>query len=127
MVLMSPSSPVNPFVNGDKFSSLDFNAGTRISVIKVLFPEPLTPVTATKPRRGTSTLNPFRLFALAPKMVSLSLRTRRSGGTTMLLLFVRYAEVNYSCSSGNSSSSWWFPENTTSPPNVPAMGPMSTR
>ena len=79
-MLMSPSSAVNPFVNGDRFSSLAFNAGTRMSVIKVLLPDPLTPVTATKPRRGTSTLNPFRLFALAPKMVSLSLSVRRSGG-----------------------------------------------
>src|SRR6266478_7639705 len=50
--------------------SASVSAGRRHSRIKVLLPEPLTPVTSTRRANGKSTLKPFKLFLRAPLSVS---------------------------------------------------------
>src|SRR5664280_2179907 len=48
----------------------DLSAGRRHSRIRVLLPEPLTPVTRTSRPNGNCTVRSFRLFLLAPLSVS---------------------------------------------------------
>ena len=60
----------------------------------MLFPEPLTPVTATKQRSGNTALNPCKLFALAPLMTIASFDFLLTLGVAISNLPVRYAAVS---------------------------------
>ena len=51
--------------------------------MRVLFPDPLTPVTATSDLKGTSTSNPQRLLVRTSRIVSLSCGGRLCAGMGM--------------------------------------------
>src|SRR5437667_10447372 len=63
-----------PVVRGPWSLSREFRAamraGSRHSRIRVLLPEPLTPVTKTKRPRGKRTVRPLRLFLFASRSAS---------------------------------------------------------
>ncbi len=95
-----------------------------ISLIKVLFPLPETPVTHTNNPRGIFTSIFFRLNCFAPLIMIKVLLCFRTLGISILSFRDRYFPVSesglYMTSSGD-------PTATTSPPWTPAPGPISTR
>ncbi len=91
----------------------------RMSLTSVDFPEPDTPVTATKQPSGKATSTPRRLCSLAPlTTTSLPLAgLRRVAGSGIDSRPVRYAPVSESLLASRSSSG---PETTMCPPCSPA-------
>ena len=95
-----------------------------ISFTNELFPLPDTPVTQVKVPSGILTSIFFRLFCLAPFTVrNLPLPLRLSVGTGIFLLPLRYCPVIERSQAFISST---VPCATTSPPCMPAPGPIST-
>ncbi|CAB4546293.1 unannotated protein [freshwater metagenome] len=96
-----------------------------MSLTRVDFPEPETPVTDTKRPNGISTSISFRLFSFAPLMTSFRFGStgRRCEGISIDLRPDRYAPV---IDSSDAMSSSYEPETTTLPPCSPAPGPIST-
>ena len=95
----------------------------KISFTKELFPEPETPVTQVITPIGILTEIFFRLFSLAPVMLSHPLGPRLTSGTGICFLPLKYCPV---ADSGICIISRAVPWATTSPPWEPAPGPMST-
>ena len=90
-----------------------------------LFPEPDTPVTATKRPRGTSTSIPRKLFSAAPsKWIQPLSSLRRSLGTGIYFLPAKYCPVSDFLFF---STSFGVPAAIISPPNSPAPGPISIK
>ena len=96
----------------------------RISLTSELFPEPETPVTTVMIPSGISTSIFLRLCSLAPFIVSQPVGCLRSFGTGMHSLPLRYWPV---MESGQAMISSGVPAAMTSPPSLPARGPISTR
>ena len=97
----------------------------RISFTRELLPLPDTPVTTVKVPRGNSTSMWRRLFSAAPMTFRhLPLPGRRVSGTGIFFLPERYCPVRLL---GLAMTSSGVPAATTSPPWMPAPGPMSMR
>ena len=86
-------------------------------------PEPDTPVTHVTTPSGISTSIFLRLFSLAPLTLIQPAGFLRSAGTGILILPDRYAPVSESLHAIMSAA---VPVATTSPPFLPAPGPIST-
>ena len=127
-ILSTESSPVTlvcrpgtiraPF---NRFAS----TACRMSLTSVDFPDPDTPVTATRQPSGNATSMFFRLCSRAPTTVSIRFGStgRRVAGTGI----DRRPEMNAPVAdSGEAASSSTVPDTTTRPPCSPAPGPMST-
>ena len=96
-----------------------------MSFTSVDFPDPLTPVTAVSTPSGNATSMPFRLFALAARMVNCPCRWgRRTFGVAMMRSPRRYIPVSEASPSPTSSDG--VPWKTTFPPCSPAPLPRST-
>ena len=95
----------------------------RISLIKVDFPEPETPVTQTNCPKGIRTLIFFRLFSFAP-IISMYflLLFLLCFGTNIFFFPLKYCPV---IDSGTNLISSAVPCATTFPPCTPAPGPIS--
>ena len=98
------------------------SAGCRIFWIKVLFPDPLAPVIETKEPSGISTSIFLRLCILAPRMVTDLEDWRRFFGISIRFLSVRYCPVIDRLTLPIAETE---PSATSSPPSIPAPGPMS--
>ena len=96
-----------------------------MSLTRVDFPDPDTPVTAMKQPSGNATSTFFRLCSLAPFTTTSRAGEgrRRIAGTGICRRPVRYAPVT---DSGLARRSSTVPATTTRPPCSPAPGPMST-
>ena len=88
-----------------------------------LLPEPDTPVTHVTTPSGISTSIFLRLFSLAPRTFNQPVGLRLVAGTGILIFPLRYAPV---IDSGHAIISLAVPTATTSPPFLPAPGPIST-
>ena len=97
-------------------------AGQSTSFTKVDLPEPLTPVMTVIVLRGKRTVRFLRLFCEAPFIIMELALLRRRVGTGMCILPVRYCVVRLFSQLIRLLMS---PSKTTSPPNAPAIGPMS--
>ena len=95
----------------------------KISFTRELLPEPDTPVTQVITPSGKFTSIFFRLFSAAPRTVSHPVGLRRSDGTGIFNLPLKYAPVMDSSHCIISSA---VPTATTCPPCSPAPGPIST-
>ena len=96
--------------------------GCSVSLMSVDFPDPLTPVTTISVPRGKSMSTFFRLLPDAPFIVIFfPLPFLLFSGMVMLRVPLRYSPVMVGCF----ISSFGVPWNTTSPPFLPALGPMS--
>ncbi len=95
-----------------------------ISFINELLPEPDTPVMQHNIPRGILTSIFLRLFSLAPLIsINLSSGFLLLSGTSIFFLPLRYCPVIESSHFFISSS---VPQATTSPPCIPAPGPISS-
>src|SRR5215217_5800632 len=95
-----------------------------MSLTRVDFPDPDTPLTQTKQPRGSSTSMFLRLCSRAPRTTSQpSFGSRRMAGTGIDRAPERYCPVIDRFSLTRSLTD---PLTTTSPPCSPAPGPMST-
>ena len=97
-----------------------------MSLTSVDFPDPDTPVTATRHPSGNATSTSLQVVLTAAPLTTTSRprdRLRRSAGTGIACRPVRYAPVS---DSGLASSSATGPDTTILPPCSPAPGPIST-
>ena len=95
--------------------------GCKVSLMRVDFPEPDTPVTTISVPKGNFTSTCFKLFPVQPhRVINFSL-LRRIEGTSIFSSPLRYRAVSV-CDFNISSGVPW---KTTSPPFLPAFGPMS--
>ena len=99
-------------------------AGYKISLIKLLFPLPETPVIAVITPIGMLTSTFFKLFCFAPliSMKPFSI-LRLFEGVSIFNFPLKYCPVMLL---GSSIKFCTLPVATTSPPWTPAYGPMST-
>ena len=96
-----------------------------MSLTSVLFPLPLTPVTATKHPSGMRTSMFVRLCSRAPRtVIQLSPGSRRRSGTWISRCAGEVLPGDRAAASARIASR--SPSATTSPPCSPAPGPMST-
>ena len=94
-------------------------------MVKVDLPPPDTPVMQVKTPPGISPVTFFRLFPVAPLMPSIFLRSmgrRPSAGSSISRSPVRYLAVRELALAMTSAGVPWA---QTSPPWMPAAGPMS--
>jgi len=94
-------------------------------MVKVDLPPPDTPVTQVNRPPGISPVTVFRLLPVAPLIFSIFLRStgrRPSGGSSISRSPVRYLAVS---ELGLAMTSAGVPWAQTSPPWMPAAGPMS--
>ena len=95
-----------------------------ISLIRLLLPDPETPVTHTSSPRGISTSMFLRLFARAPLIeINLPFPSLRCSGSSIFFAPDRYCPV---IEFGFALISSAVPWATTIPPWIPAPGPIST-
>ena len=93
------------------------------SLTNELLPEPDTPVTQVITPTGNFTLTFLRLFSAAPRTSTQPAGLRRFDGIAICFRPLRYAPVKESSFCMISCA---VPCATTSPPNAPAPGPIST-